>query len=529
MKRILLLSFLLAAILSTVIPDLYKRSRDGLPDPLKSGIIATRLPSRIQIGFGSVDITGHVFYDDRLGALELPEESSLNPFLDLVRPAKDSVKTKRRRKVGRLYAKAMLFSDQKKNFGLLLSLDLPLLRQEQVKIVQESLSRHFGLNPGNILIFYPGFFAAFSISPEKLEAAAVQAVEEAQKHLNRSEFALLSPETPFKNAVYSPVNVPGTGIFRTPPLCGSLNEQGEYDASEKIYNWQRTFCEASLLNDSSSFFTVNCTTVVPQLLLFRKKGGKIMGGAILSPVTPCLAPPGHLQEDISSDYVYHLCDYLERKLGAPILFLRSPGSDIIPRTDAFSHPNAHRFGIQMGAAFLPLVRNALFERISLARFFFQEVRLPLKPEAALSPEEITGLMDRYRFQSEALKKVNIDLSVKREIQDRFLTPFFMLHYFKSFGVPGPLALKGFRLNRLLFLGLPGETDEYTGREIRKQFPGLPLCLADRQGSYLSAILPEAAYQGGYLPNLTPFDRKAEARLRETAITCIEQMKGRKGL
>jgi hypothetical protein len=254
------------------------------------------------------------------------------------------------------------------------------------------------------------------------------------------------------------------------------------------------------------------------MLLFRSlETQQIFGGIVLSGVPPCIVPPAKTGGDISSDYVFHLCDHLERKLGGTFLFARSPGAGLIPFIDAFSHPSAHRYGISVGSGLAQDVKEARWEKLKKARFYYREgLALPLKEEAALPDSELAARVEKYRAQSLSIRGANLDLSTKRGIQDQYLSPHYLRAHFSRFGRPREIAVKALRLNRFFFVSLPGEHFLKTSAALKSAVPGTELCVADHADEYIACLVPEEEWQGGFEPNRSLFKPQAWQKLMDGA-------------
>lgn len=523
MNKFILFLLLLIAILVCVIADLVKRGRDGIPDPVKTGIITRCGDEGLKAGAGAADISPFLESDKRLEGTGLPGERDVNLFLELLEPPKDSARVQKRKIVNRLFIKCLLFSNGRDHYAAVLSVDLPLLTEAHIQAMAASLKARFGLDRNALFIHTPGLLNTFTMDPARLAECAVKCADDAVKNLEVVEFACLAPEKQARPANTGLVDLPGVGTLMAPPLCGPILDNRAYDASSAADRWILTLSGKASPTPPMTLRTEPFTGPAYSMVIFRKTGGAIIGGMVLSAVTPCITPPAKCREDISADYVYHLCDFLERKTGGTFLFARMPGAEVIPFIDAFSHPSAHRYGTSAGSALAQQIRSAVWEKPEISRFYSMAVRLPLKEEAGLDTAALARRFAQYRAQAEALKNVDVDLLIKREVQDKYLTAHYLSAHFSRFGRPAEPAIRAFRLNRFLFLSLPGGQFLEAASAVRPPSPRNVICIADHADGYISDMVPRRAWNGGFAPNRAVYGPGAAEALLDGANRLLREI------
>jgi hypothetical protein len=505
---------ILAAVIATLVSDLQKRRNDGIPDPQQTGITTFASHGTVKIGAASVDITPFLKADIPPALPALAEEPFINPLYELITLSRKELKFKKRKIVNKLFVKAIVFTDNKTTAAII-STDIPSLSPNHLKAVSEQLANDFNIQERFTLVFSPATLNCFTISPADLAQCASECIQTALNSVQRASFASIAPVPVTPSANYNRINIEDIGGVDVPPLCGTQINNKTYDATNHASRWLSTFTYQIPLSKPFSIKTAPFTTPALSIIVFRTRKDIILGGIILSPYTPSITPPAKLGGDISSDYTYYLCSFFEKKLGGHFLFIRSPGTDIMPYIDNFSHPNSHRFGTKIATNAISFIEEATWQKLKKIRFYNKPVELPLKPWAKHAREELKALADRYISQARSLMPVPVDLLVKRQTQDKCLTAFYLNKYYDKIQ-HAKSAIKAARFNDVILIGLPGETFFQTGHKIKSNYNQLNICIADNLDHDISYIVPEDKFNGGYKPNRSMFTAQAENQLvRET--------------
>ena len=244
------------------------------------------------------------------------------------------------------------------------------------------------------------------------------------------------------------------GAIDVAPLCGPSNGK-TYDATLAANKWISTLMPDTAYLPPLSLFTHDEPAIPISMLLFRSSPDHIIGGIVIAPFIPIIAPKEAVK-DYSTDYTFHVCSFLEKKLQGTYLFIRSPGADLIPVIDNFSYLNAQRFGIKIGNALFSSLKKAEWSDIGKALSYYKEIHPPLKDWVRKNTAELINLFDGYDKQLKAVRNINLDIAIKRDLQDKTLNAYYLYKHLSDYGIPVAFAIKGLRINSLVLLSLPGD-------------------------------------------------------------------------
>src|SRR3989339_1134090 len=522
MQKFILAAILAVAVFVTIVADIWKRSRDGIPDAAQTDITSLVFSSAPLIGAASVEITSSVRHQPKWNIEETRIDSLLSPFADFSLPEEKNKPNFRRKIINRIFLKTLVFSDKKQKAALI-SVEIPQITGQQLEAIYDTLEHGFGMQRQFVAVFSTAAVNNYTLSPTDLAKSAAAALASALAAPVEAEFTVIFPDSGMPLTNYGQVSLEA-GIMDLPPLCGPQVMNKQYDATERANKWFASLSDSTFALPPLSITTTPVKGLRTPLVVFRNRERNIIGGFILSPYLPCVTPPSELAGDISSDYIFHATTFLEKKLGGAFLFLRAPSADLIPYIDNFSHPNAHSFGLRISATLVQYIKKASWERLRKGWFYTMPLSLPVKPAFQEPAGELYMDLQKYRIQLEQVRKTSVAIETKRAIQDLFLDAFCQYNNAHANLFPGPLAMRALRMNETLLLGLQGDYFYETGKKIAELYPDVSLLVAGNMDRSTSYIVPETRFAGGYRANRTFYAREAEAAAIHAVHSLISAVK-----
>ncbi|MFH0920372.1 MAG: hypothetical protein V1913_08410 [Fibrobacterota bacterium] len=519
---LILLTFI--AITVTVIADLVKRASDGIPDYPSTRIRTLALSRNIKAGAASADITG-LLMPVPLPVPAFEEERIINPGLaEYTTPEKGTL-TRKPKIINRFFLKVLVFGSDKQ-LAACISAELPSLSPECLNAARTALRNEFGMDAAYLLFYSAGLNASIEIRPTDFAIAVAQCVRTAVVNLQPVEMAVVRTAEPAFPAAIRHLSVGLAGGFDLPIMQEPLrndsmaaNPMAGPDPARYANRWLFTLTGDSGHFPAGSLKAVEMPPQATTCIIFRSAPDRIAGGLILAPYPP--ATVRTTWPEISSDYIPHLCGFLEKKLGGTFLFARSPGTDILPMPDNASFSLAQRVGIRLGTALMTPLKKAPWVPLSEAFFYQRPLALPLKPWASLSLAELRQRHTRYYRQAQEARGLELDLPVKRDLQDKYLTAYYLYEYFSRGGKTPAPVLQAVRFGeQALLLGLPAQCGSATGAALSAAPGRLQPIVSDHCGGPLFPVVPSEQFNGGYASNRSPFTAKAETELRREAINLI---------
>jgi hypothetical protein len=185
--------------------------------------------------------------------------------------------------------------------------------------------------------------------------------------------------------------------------------------------------------------------------------------------------------------------------------------------DNASYSAAQRVGTRLGTTLSALLKKTSWTPVSRVFFYSKPLNLPFKPWSRLPVQELRRLHERYYRQAHAVQGLDLDLDAKRELQDKYLTSFYLYEYFSRNAKPPVNALQAIRFgDYALLLGIPASCASETGRKLRGLPGKLDLNISDNCGSPLFPIIPADQYNGGYACNRSFYASDADEELCKSA-------------
>src|SRR3989339_158298 len=499
------------AISATVIVDLFKRANDGIPDVQKTQIRTLSLKGNFKAGASALDITNQLTPLSPLPPA-FEEEKALNPLLAGLEPENKAVNAKHPKFINRFYLKSLACSNGK-SLSALFATDMPSLTPECLDSARGRLRKDFGID-GNFLVFFSsGLNLRLEIRPADFAAAASQCLRLAMANLQPVEMTVVkTAETAYPSCLRH-VSLQGVGGFDLPAFstltrndtlpAGVMETLAGNLAVNSANRWLYTLTGDSTRFASGSLRPAELLPQTTVLVAIRSLQDRFLGGLVLAPYPPTATRTDY--PEITSDYIAHLCAFLEKKYGGTFLFVRSPGTDILPILDNTSYSSAQRVGNRIGNALAMQMKKAQWSPVHEAFFYTRPLALSLKPWSNSSVPELRRLHERYYLQAHAVKGLDIDIAIKRDIQDKYLTAYYLYEYFSRGGKPLPSPLQAVRLgDHVLLLGLPGECMTETGARLIGAPGKFDILVADNCGGPLFPIVPLSQFDGGYACNQSIF-------------------------
>jgi hypothetical protein len=180
--------------------------------------------------------------------------------------------------------------------------------------------------------------------------------------------------------------------------------------------------------------------------------------------------------------------------------------------------------MKIGASLYAGLKKAEWERLRKVLCYWDPLQPQLKEWAYLGSADLIELYEKYSRQSRAAREMDLDLALKRDLQDKYLSAYYLYRHSADFGAPGALSLKALRLNSVFFIGLPGSYLFGTDPAIRMPLKPLEVLVAGNLGADVTCLVPEKEFNGGYLPNSSIFSAKAEGEVEQAARALVRAAK-----
>ena len=232
---------------------------------------------------------------------------------------------------------------------------------------------------------------------------------------------------------------------------------------------------------------------------------------------------------ISADFPGITSFNLENENNVEIaLFLNGPSGDISTRftRKSASFEEVRRLGTQLSTEILKLLTHKKTPTIEEATYKVEVVDLNLRKKEGFSEleQKLLELNRKYKFYKEVSEKNYANLrKIESEIEG--ISALIRKSETLENSIPIITEIQAIKLGEIIFVSVPGEIFNETGKEITSYYNGVPVFIAGNTNDYIGYIVPERYYASdSYEASMTILEKGSAEKIKDTIINIIESMR-----